>query len=109
MTQKNQPSKAQECPEKNSEKIDQYLAGKLSPEEMDAFEQHFFQCDACFKELQFRRDVAGTVKESAAQLKAAAQTPNAKEKAVAATAAPGPGKQQDPAASKSSETNSSGN
>ena len=64
MTQKNKPLNSPECPQKNSEKFDQYLSGKLSPEEMDTFEQHYFQCDTCFKELQFRREVSSFVKET---------------------------------------------
>jgi len=40
------------------EMIEQYLAGKLAPDEVEAFEQHYLGCQRCFDELQFHHAAA---------------------------------------------------
>lgn len=38
--------------------IERYLEEKLSPEEAEAFEKHYFECDRCFAELKLRDSLA---------------------------------------------------
>jgi len=38
---------------------DEYRAGRLSAAEVEAYEHHYFECDQCFADLQFRDQVAG--------------------------------------------------
>ncbi len=57
-----------ECPRDKEHWFDQYLSNKLSSGEMDAFEQHYFNCDSCFKELNLRRQVKGFFQEEASSM-----------------------------------------
>lgn len=56
--------------------IEQYLTGKLTPADRDAFEEHFFTCPRCFEQLEtcraVRDELAAASKEIGAE--AAAQT-----------------------------------
>ncbi len=42
---------------------DEYREGRLSPEEAEAYEQHYFACDRCFEDLLYRDRVAGRLRE----------------------------------------------
>jgi tetratricopeptide (TPR) repeat protein len=37
---------------------DEYRAGRLAPDEADAYERHFFNCERCFRDLEFHDRVA---------------------------------------------------
>ena len=50
---------------------DEYLAGRLSSEETEAYERHYFDCEACFADLQFRRGLAEQLKAEGAEIFAA--------------------------------------
>jgi hypothetical protein len=41
---------------------DEYRAGRLSPEEIEAYEQHYFSCDHCFEDLRASDRVAELLK-----------------------------------------------
>jgi predicted Zn-dependent protease len=47
---------------------DEYRAGRLSPEETEAYERHYFTCDACFSDLRFHDRVASELKFAGAEL-----------------------------------------
>lgn len=53
--------------------IEQYMAGRLSENERDAFDEHTFYCNACFSALQFHEDLQTTLKNIEDQKKTAAQ------------------------------------
>ncbi len=46
--------------------IDDYLLNKLRPEEKDAFEQHYFNCQSCFKTMEERDLIIATIKNQGA-------------------------------------------
>ena len=48
---------------KFSEKIDDYLLGKLSAEEAESFEKHYFECPACFSEMTLRNEIINVVRQ----------------------------------------------
>ena len=51
-----------ECNSKNrQETITNYLEGRLSRSEQDAFEEHLFNCDECYRELGLQEDVRNLV------------------------------------------------
>ena len=43
--------------------IDRYILRQLSPEEQEAFEEHYFGCDRCFRELQQTQKLILILKE----------------------------------------------
>ena len=43
--------------------MDDYIRGKLSDADKEVFEQHYFECDRCFEELQFRENLLGVIRE----------------------------------------------
>lgn len=45
--------------------IDDYIHGRLTDEEREAFDAHCFECDRCFNELQFYEEVIGRIREDA--------------------------------------------
>jgi len=47
--------------ENRSQWIAAYLTGELSQAEMSEFEQHYFQCEACFQELKIGRDAVNLI------------------------------------------------
>jgi tetratricopeptide (TPR) repeat protein len=47
---------------------DEYRAGRLSPEEAEAYEEHYFSCDRCFEDLRFRDEVARRLREEGESL-----------------------------------------
>ncbi|MCK4415209.1 MAG: CDC27 family protein [Candidatus Eisenbacteria sp.] len=47
---------------------DEYLAGRLPPEEAEAYEEHYFGCDRCLEELQFRKALAAELREHGEEL-----------------------------------------
>lgn len=49
------------CPEDLTAKIDSYLSKKMPESEIDGFEEHYFNCDSCFEELQLQEQVKGLV------------------------------------------------
>ena len=52
------------CEIENRERlIDDYIAGALSEEEMEFFDEHCFGCDTCFHELRLREEMAGLIKK----------------------------------------------
>ncbi len=52
-----------ECNGKNRQKtVTNYLEGRLSRSEQDAFEEHIFNCDECYQELRLQEDVGHLVK-----------------------------------------------
>jgi len=52
----------------NSARIDEYLLDRLSPEDKTAFEEHYFNCQACFQELKARAEVVGVIKSRGREL-----------------------------------------
>ena len=50
---------------------DDYLAGRLAPDKADAYECHYFECDACFEDLHLRKQLAEQIREEGAELFAA--------------------------------------
>ncbi|MBP6059602.1 MAG: zf-HC2 domain-containing protein, partial [Candidatus Saccharicenans sp.] len=42
--------------------IDGYLLNKLSERDKELFEEHYFNCPACFEELQARSLIINTIK-----------------------------------------------
>ena len=53
-----------ECERTRSrELMDEYIRGELSEAQREAFEEHYFECDQCFEELQFREKVLGVIQE----------------------------------------------
>lgn len=48
--------------ENRDEVITQYLTRELSEEEVQKFQDHFFNCDICFRELKFKRDALELIK-----------------------------------------------
>lgn len=42
--------------------IEDYVTGALSQEEMDAFDEHCFNCDLCFQELRLKEEMAALIK-----------------------------------------------
>jgi len=47
---------------------DEYLAGRLPPEEAEAYEEHYFGCDRCLEELQFHKALAAELREHGEEL-----------------------------------------
>jgi len=47
-----------------NEVAEKYLRGELSPAEQDAYEQHFFECEHCFEELQSLQAIQGVLREA---------------------------------------------
>lgn len=47
---------------------DEYRSGRLSTEETDAYEQHYYACDGCFEDLRFRDRVAVYLREEGERL-----------------------------------------
>ncbi len=48
--------------------VDDYLSGRLSAAEREAFDEHCFDCDLCFQELRFQEMCAGLIKKEGRQL-----------------------------------------
>jgi hypothetical protein len=46
--------------------IDDYLLNRLGPEKKDAFEQHYFNCQSCFKMMEERDLIIATIKNQGA-------------------------------------------
>ncbi|MBD3342364.1 MAG: hypothetical protein GF353_24905 [Candidatus Lokiarchaeota archaeon] len=44
--------------------IDRYVMGRLSDEEQQEFEEHFFACDKCFEKVKMRSQLADIVKQA---------------------------------------------
>lgn len=60
----NNMQKIQACGLQNrNELIDAYLSDSLREDKREAFEAHFFSCDACFDELQLRQDITDVAKK----------------------------------------------
>lgn len=47
-------------------KIDEYLLGRLSGEEKEAFEKHYYECRECFTEMTMRNEIIGVVRQGGA-------------------------------------------
>ena len=43
--------------------IEDYVTGSLSQEDIDAFDEHCFNCDLCFQELRLKEEMAALIKE----------------------------------------------
>jgi tetratricopeptide (TPR) repeat protein len=41
---------------------DEYRAGRLTPEEAEAYERHYFECDRCFEDLRLRDRLADALR-----------------------------------------------
>ena len=53
-----------ECKIKNRhELISNYLLGELPEDEVKAFEEHYFQCETCFKELKIAEDAVNLIEK----------------------------------------------
>jgi|GEM_PF-4010806 len=48
--------------------IDNYLLDRLSEKEKSAFEEHFFNCPICSKELIFREKILETIREKGREI-----------------------------------------
>ncbi len=49
-------------------KIDAYLMGKLSQADSDAFEDHYFNCPACFQKTYARNELVDVIKHKGARI-----------------------------------------
>ena len=45
------------------ELMDGYIQGTLSEADKETVEQHYFECDRCLEELQFRERLIGSIQE----------------------------------------------
>ncbi|MCJ7680803.1 MAG: zf-HC2 domain-containing protein, partial [Candidatus Aminicenantes bacterium] len=43
--------------------IDDYLFNRLDEREKEKFEEHYFNCPACFEELKHRSEILAVIKE----------------------------------------------
>jgi Putative zinc-finger len=50
--------------------LEGYLAGRLSEDDRDAFEEHYFECARCFRDLQVLRAVRGELQRAGSGLDA---------------------------------------
>ncbi|HEX9901253.1 MAG TPA: zf-HC2 domain-containing protein [Acidobacteriota bacterium] len=50
------------------DEIDEYLLNRLSQEDKAAFEEHYFNCKACFQELKARAELLGVIKSRGQEL-----------------------------------------
>jgi tetratricopeptide (TPR) repeat protein len=57
------------------EVLEGYLAGRLSDEDRDAFEQHYFECSRCFRDLQVLRAAQGELQRAGSGLRAGTRRP----------------------------------
>jgi len=57
------------------DRIDEYLLGRLSAEDIAAFEEHYFNCPACFEELKIRAEVLSVIQTKGRDLFPAAAQP----------------------------------
>jgi predicted anti-sigma-YlaC factor YlaD len=48
--------------------IDEYLLNRLSEEDKAAFEEHYFNCSSCFRELKARAEVLSVIKSRGQEL-----------------------------------------
>jgi hypothetical protein len=55
-------------PCRQEEKIDAYLMGKLSKMESEAFEDHYFNCPACFQKTYARNELVDVIKYKGASI-----------------------------------------
>src|SRR5215813_4946344 len=51
----------------DQEIIERYVRNQLAPEERQAFEEHFFSCDACFEKLQATEWFVAGIRDAAAR------------------------------------------
>ena len=49
----------------NTELAEKYLLGRLSPDEQEAYEDHYFRCSRCFDDLQLRQGMQAELSEMA--------------------------------------------
>jgi len=49
----------------SEEFVERYLRNQLAPEECQAFEEHFFECDECFEKLQAAERFAAGMRDAA--------------------------------------------
>lgn len=66
MANKKEQQDFSKLPENIDALIDQYLSGSMEDAEMDAFEQLYFNNEACFREVQMRADLRDILAEDAA-------------------------------------------
>ena len=50
---------------------DEYIAGRLSADESEAYERHYFECDRCFADLRFHDEVGKHLRQAGPSLFAA--------------------------------------
>jgi CHAT domain-containing protein len=55
--------------------VSQYVGRKLSPEEAEAFEEHYFGCDRCWAEVQRATELRAALQKSASDAKEMAPEP----------------------------------
>jgi hypothetical protein len=67
--------------------IERYLAGKLTPEEKEAWEAHYFECPACAEALETWQKIEGAVREAEPQIRRTIPRRHTRLWAVAAIAA----------------------
>ena len=48
--------------------IDDYLLGRLDESKIESFEEHYFNCPDCFKELKQRSEILSVIKEKGSKL-----------------------------------------
>lgn len=59
-----------ECAEfQREEVVERYLAGSLSPEQRESFEDHYFACEQCFAAVQAQRALQAELSASAAEIR----------------------------------------
>jgi hypothetical protein len=50
------------------DRIDEYILNRLSEKDKTAFEEHYFNCAACFEELKARTEVLAVIKDKGGEL-----------------------------------------
>ena len=53
---------------------ERYLFGRLSEDERAAFEEHYFECDKCFGELETLREIRAQLAESKGEIRGRTST-----------------------------------
>lgn len=54
--------------DKRSDIIDAYIHNQLSEEEAEEFERHFFDCDQCYNDIKFRRELKHVINKEGEKL-----------------------------------------
>lgn len=71
-TSSTSPAAPRRCNDPRQVLLDDYALGKLSPEQMEALEAHYFNCDDCMRELQMRERLVRYLRDQNGEISLAA-------------------------------------